>query len=405
MINIADDEKPDPACKEECPDKVEASTAIEEAKAEPQQEPVSEAVQRGIQLIEERKKPWYSYLATKEFWALMAVEQTLSLCITGTNTFTTFLANASANIPAFQSLFHYVVVMVVYTLVFVWRKGWRQYAAVAYADWWRYGVLAFLDVQGNYFTVLAFRYTNMLSVQLIGLWTVVCIVIISATLLRVRYCLAQVVGVLICCGGIGLLLASDHMTGANSSNAAPDRLRGDLFAILGASCYSISNVFEEYMLSLRPTDEVLSFLGVFGTVISGAQVAIFERPLIYAAVWAANPYAIAGWLVGYTACLTVFYSLAPIMLCMGSAAVFNLSLLTANIWGLIIGIRVFGYIIYYFYPIALALVICGLFVYSVAGGPLCNSKKVWQGDNQDGITRPKALNTGRACPKGDNEES
>ena len=30
-------------------------------------------------------------------------------------------------------------------------------------DGWKYIILAFLDVEGNYFTVLAYRYTQVLS--------------------------------------------------------------------------------------------------------------------------------------------------------------------------------------------------------------------------------------------------
>ena len=34
-------------------------------------------------------------------------------------------------------------------------------------------ILAFLDVEGNYFTVLGFRYTTILSAQLINFWAIV----------------------------------------------------------------------------------------------------------------------------------------------------------------------------------------------------------------------------------------
>src|SRR5271154_1282502 len=76
-------------------------------------------------------------------------------------------------------------------------------------------ILSFCDVEGNYFTVLAYRYTTILSAQLINFWAIVLVVIVSFMFLRVRYSPTQTIGILICCAGLGILLASDHITGSN----------------------------------------------------------------------------------------------------------------------------------------------------------------------------------------------
>jgi solute carrier family 35 protein F1/2 len=49
--------------------------------------------------------------------------QILSLCITSTNTFSQILANDNANIPAFQSLFNYVLLVLVWGPILVSRLG------------------------------------------------------------------------------------------------------------------------------------------------------------------------------------------------------------------------------------------------------------------------------------------
>ncbi len=175
-------------------------------------------------------------------------------------------------------------------------------------------------------------------------------------------------------------------------------LRGDLFALLGATLYGVSNVFEEWFVSRRPVYEVLSFLGIFGVCINGVQAAIFDRNSFQGATWDGQ---VAGWLVGYTLCLCLFYSLAPLILRMGSAAVFDVNLLTANFWGVIIGTRVFGYVVHWMYPIAFVLIICGLVVYFLAGSILGDSKKPWLGANQRegvvgvGTAKLKALREAR----------
>jgi len=354
----------------------------------------SDAVKAGLEHLEARNVHWYSYLATLDFWAIIAVGQVLSLCITATNTFSTFLASAGTSIPAFQTIFNYVLLTLIYLPWTLHRTGPRAFFRVALRDGWKYLILSFLDVEGNYFTVLAYRYTNILSAQLLNFWSIVCVVAVSFFVLRVRYRPFQIAGILLCCGGMGLLLASDHLTGANGGPAA-DMVKGDLFGLLGATFYGLSNVFEEWFVSRRPVHEVLAFLGVFGVVINGVQAAIFDRASFAAAVW--TP-AVGGYLAGYTLALTIFYSLVPLMLRMGSAAVFDISLLTANFWGVIIGIRVFGYVIHFLYPIAFVLIILGLVVYFLAGSILGDSKKPWLGDGQTegvagfGTAKLKALN-------------
>ncbi|KAK0730309.1 hypothetical protein B0H67DRAFT_475841 [Lasiosphaeris hirsuta] len=357
----------------------------------------TEAVEAGLRKLEAKEIRWYSYFLTIDFWAIIAIGQVLSLCITGTNTFSTFLAIAGTNIPAFQTIFNYVLLTLVYLPLTLYWHGPRQWLRIAWRDGWKYFILSFLDVEGNYFTVLAYRYTNILSAQLLNFWSIVCVVIISFTLLRVRYKPFQIAGILICCGGMGLLLASDHLTGVNGGQGA-DMVKGDLFGLLGATFYGVSNVFEEWFVSKRPMYEVLSFLGVFGVLINGVQAAIFDRNSFENATWDS---AVAGWLVGYTLAMFVFYSLVPLMLRMGSAAVFDVSLLTANFWGVIIGIHVFGYVIHWMYPIAFIMIILGLVVYFLAGSILGDSKKPWLGDNQAGgvagigTAKLKALNEAR----------
>ena len=357
----------------------------------------SEAVAVGLQKLEARNVHWYSYLLTLDFWALILIGQTLSLCITATNTFSTFLVNEGTSIPAFQTIFVYVLLTLVYLPVALYKTGFKPWLRIVWRQGWKYFILSFLDVEGNYFTVLAYRYTNILSAQLLNFWAIVCVVILSFFLLKVRYRWVQILGILICCGGMGILLASDHITGANGGPGV-DMLKGDLFGLLGATFYGISNVYEEWFVSKRPLYEVLSFLGIFGVCINGVQAGIFDRDAFETATW--NP-KVGGYLTGYTLAMALFYSLVPLILRMGSAAFFDISLLTANFWGVIIGIHVFGYAIHFMYPIAFVLIILGLVVYFLSGGVLGDSKKPWLGDNQEdgvagvGTAKLKALNEAR----------
>lgn len=359
----------------------------------------AEAAGHGLDLLNARPARWYSYLATADFWLVVGIGQVLALCITATNTFTTLLADARFNAPAFQTFFNYAFLALAFNALFLARDGPVAWAHAARRDGWKYLVMAFLDVEGNYFTVLAYQYTNILSAQLLNFWSIVCVVTLSALLLRVRYRLPQLLGIIVCCGGMGILLASDHMLGRNSAGGS-DMLKGDLFGLLGATLYGSSNVLEEWLVSKAPMHHVLAFIGLFGVIINGVQAAIFDRASIAAAQWSGP---IAGWLVGYTLCLSLFYTLAPLILRMGSAAFFDISLLTANFWGVIIGVRVFGLTVHYLYPVAFVCIIVGLVIYFLSGSVLGDSRKPWLGRNQEagvagvGTAKLRAINAARAA--------
>lgn len=238
-----------------------------------------------------------------------------------------------------------------------------------------------MDVEGNYFMVLAYRFTTILSAQLINFWAIVVVVIISLGLLRVRYHFTQYLGILTCCGGMGILLASDHIT-RSDGGASLNALKGDLFALLGATFYGLTNCFEEFLASQRPMYEVIGQLGLWGTLISGAQAAIFDRASIWrSAAWDAQA---GGYVAGYTAVLFLFYSLVPLILRLASAAFFNISLLTSNFWGVVIGVKVFHLRVHWMYPVAFVLIIVGCFVYFAAESVLGEAEKPWLGEHQEG---------------------
>ncbi|KAK4905973.1 hypothetical protein LTR28_000677 [Elasticomyces elasticus] len=70
---------------------------------------------------------------------------------------------------------------------------------------------------------------------------------------------------------------------------------------------------------------------------------------------------------------------------MASAAFFNISLLTGNFWGVVIGVKVFGYHVHWMYPIAFVLIMGGHFVYYGTEGVLGEAKKPWLGKDQEGV--------------------
>ena len=359
-----------------------ASTEIASIKHGEASEVVSEVPSSPVDSIKQ-KPTWLeklAYFKTRDFWIILFFGQVLAICITGTNTLTTLLVIEGTSIPAFQTLFNYVLLNIIYTSYTWHRYGFKKWYRIILKDGWKYIILSFCDVQGNYFTVLAYRYTTILSAQLINFWAIVIVVAISFTFLRVRYHWAQMLGIFVCIGGMGLLLASDHITGSNGGDiSSSNQLKGDLFALAGATFYGVSNVFEEWFVSERPLYEVIGQLGFWGMLINGVQAAIFDRHSFRTATWNGK---VGGYLVGYTLILTFFYSLTPILYRLASAAFFNISLLTGNFWGVIIGIQVFHLHVHWMYPLAFTLIMVGHFVYYLGKGVLGEAQKAWLGDDQ-----------------------
>ncbi|KAF2864769.1 hypothetical protein BDV95DRAFT_673182 [Massariosphaeria phaeospora] len=325
------------------------------------------------------KGKWFQYVRTKQFWVVMLLGQVLAICITSTNTLSSLLAMEGTSIPAFQSFFNYVLLNLIYTSYTIYKYGFKKWGRLILKDGWRFFILAFFDVEGNYFVVLAYRYTTILSAQLINFWAIVVVVLVSFLFLRVRYHYTQYAGILLCVGGMGVLFGSDHLTGSNAFPAA-NEVKGDLFALLGATFYGLSNAFEEFLVSERPLYEVVGQLAFWALFINGTQAGIFDRAQFRAAVWSPK---VGGYLTGYTLILTLFYSLAPVVFRLSSAAFFNISLLTGSFWGVAIGIEVFHLSIHWMYPIAFVLIILGQVLYFARQSMLAEAVKPWLGEGQE----------------------
>ncbi|RAL15304.1 DUF914-domain-containing protein [Aspergillus homomorphus CBS 101889] len=343
-----------------------------------------------------RFRQLFSYMRTRDFWLLILLGQVIALANISSSTFSSLLSNEGTSLPAFQTLWNYVLLNLVYTSITIYKYGFKKWFRMLYTDCWKYFILSFLDVEGNYFMVLAYRYTSLLSAELFSFWTIVVIVIISFIFLRVRYHFTQYLGIFLACSGLGLLIASDHLRGADY--AASNKVKGDLFALLASTIYAFSNLFEEFMVSKRPMYEVIGQMGFWGMLINGVQCAIFDRNSFHGATWNSK---VGGYIAGYTIVLFIFYTLAPILFRISSAAFFNISMLTMNFWGLIIGIQVFHYTVHFLYPIAFVLIVIGLFVYFIKESKLGESAKPWLGENQelgvDGVgTARRAQKTGHA---------
>ncbi|EED12905.1 DUF914 domain membrane protein [Talaromyces stipitatus ATCC 10500] len=336
------------------------------------------------EVTDNKRQGLFAYLRTKDFWTILLLGQTLAILNTSSSTFTSLLEAQGTSIPAFQTFFNYALLNIVFTSFTIYKYGFKHWAQIARSDGWKYILFAFCDVEGNYFIVLAYRYTTILSAQLINFWAIVVVVILSFLTLHVRYHTMQILGISICIGGMGILLASDRITGSTSEGEALDPVKGDLFALLAATFYGFSNVVEEYFVSKRPVYEVIGQLSFWATIINGIQAFTLDRSSFETATWN-RPVLL--YLLGYTICLASFYTTAPLIYRLASAAFMNISMLTGNFWGVLIGVFVLKLQIHWLYPLAFVMILLGQFVYYLGpprrDGSLGEARKPWLGRNQE----------------------
>lgn len=79
----------------------------------------------------------FTFFRTKDFWLILLLGQVLALCITGTNTLTTLLVVEGTSIPAFQTLFNYVLLCFIYTPWTIYKYGFKKYARMLWKDGWK----------------------------------------------------------------------------------------------------------------------------------------------------------------------------------------------------------------------------------------------------------------------------
>jgi len=313
-----------------------------------------------------RKSCWarFTSLWTRRFVLSLLAGQVVSLCITCTNVTTTELVNRNWALPTTQTFFLYFSLFATYTPYTIYQYGLKGWAKMVFRDGWRYFILASCDVEGNFLVVKAYEYTTLLSCMLLDAWAIPVCFFFAWVWMRPKYKVSQVVGILICVGGLGMLVASDHLT--DKDYPAVDKVKGDIFMIVGATLYGFTNATEEFFVRRSPLYEVVGQLGMWGTLINGIQAASLEHGRMKTANWDGP---VIGILFAYTAAMYILYTVSPLLYRMASSVYYNLSLLSSDFFGLLFGLFLYHYSPYWLYFVAFGVVILGLVVYFWSSTP------------------------------------
>ncbi|CAM0955298.1 unnamed protein product [Alopecurus aequalis] len=297
-------------------------------------------------------------IKTKEAWSLLLVlflGQLVAFSMAAASFASSLVANLGVDAPLTQSFFAYLLLALVYVPILLHR---RQKLRI---PWYWYLAIAFVDVQGNYLVVKAYQYSSITSVTLLDCWTVVWVIILTWYALGTRYSFWQFLGAGTCVAGLGLVLLSDAKS-PDEQDPSKIPLLGDTLVILGTVCFAFSNVGEEYCVKKNDRVELVAMLGLFGLLVSTIQIFIFERNTVQAVAWSPTMISL---FAGFAVALFVFYTITPLVLKMSGSTLFNLSLLTSDMWAVAIRVLFYQEQINWLYYLAFTVVAIGLIIYSL----------------------------------------
>lgn len=278
--------------------------------------------------------------------------QLVSIFVTMASFCSSYLADVGVDAPLTQSFFTYLSLTLVFGGIMLFRRKRLL------LPWYYYLLIGFADVQGNYLVNKAYQYSSITSVTLLDCWTIPWVIILTWIFLGTRYSIWQFLGAAICVLGLGLVFLSDAVDGS-SGGSKP--LLGDILVVVGTIFYGTSNVSEEFCVKEKDLVELMAMLGVFGLLVSVIEIMILERQSLESIELSTE---IVLGFAGYALSTFLFYVGIPFVLKFSGAALFNLSLLTSDMWSVLIRIFFYEQQVDWLYYLSFSSVLIGLLIYS-----------------------------------------
>ncbi len=256
-----------------------------------------------------------------------------------------------------------------------------------------YFIMAVLDLEGNYFTFLAFRYTTLTSVSLLDALAIPSAMVFSRFMLRRRYGISHFIGALICISGIVVNVYADSKDIADDNgnnidqddayieNEFPNQIRGDFYAILGAIIYGLNDVLTERAVKhIGGVREYQIMIGLLGTFVAIVQGIVFDRGAVQdffkrdddvCSSSKAFSILIASGIFGVASYVGISNFLVE-----SEAAFLNLSLLTGDLWAVVFSIFVQSILPSSMFWLALVLIVVGVFIYELSDSPIIDDADI-----------------------------
>jgi len=206
--------------------------------------------------------------------------------------------------------------------------------------------------------------------MLLDCFTIPCAMILSYVFLNCRYTWKHLAGIVICLSGLTCIVLNDYLSfngNDDNNNTGENPLMGDILCLIGAALYASSNVLQERLVKFSNRHEYIGNLGLFGAIIAAIQFIIVDLSSMRKATYSLR---IIFSMFGFIGCLFMMYINTSAFLQSSDTIVFNLSLLTSDVYAVIFTYFFEGYLVSWLYFLSFVLVMAGLFVYHSEKPPL-----------------------------------
>ena len=262
----------------------------------------------------------------------------------------------------------------------------KKEASRLHCPWYFYALIAFLDVQANYFVILSFRHTAVINSTILTSLSVISVMVTSKLILRRCFKTSHIVGAFLCVFGASCIVSLDFKlpTSTNLSSETAilsgSKLVGDAFAISAALLFGLNDTLAEYTIQNSTRDEYLAMMGFFGFIFSFCESLIFEHeqlsefmallsdPSLRSRSSAQDQdefdlAAILSLWAFYIFTFYLFYSSASRFLTIADATLLSLSLQTSNVWTMMFSIFVQHVALDPFFFFGAAIIMLGVWLY------------------------------------------
>jgi len=202
--------------------------------------------------------------------------------------------------------------------------------------------------------------------MLLDCFTIPCAMMLSYFFLGCRYRWKHGIGTILCLCGLICIITNDIVNAGDDDNQS-NALTGDILCLCGAVLYACSNVMQETLVKFHDREEYLGFMGGFGIIVSFFQFMIVDFIHVENTHFTAE---IIGATIGFIGCLFLMYFSTSSYLQESDAILFNLSLLTSDVYAVIFTYFFYGYLVNWLYFLAFGLVIIGLCIYHSEKPPI-----------------------------------
>ena len=242
------------------------------------------------------------------------------VCIAGTNC-TLLVNNFGQTIPLFM-------LAISYFLILIFNVWWWPASDVS---WWKYMLIAFCGLAGDWTAILAYNTTSLASAMLLVSTAIFWVAPLSFFAFGRKINWKQFLAILLAAGGISLVIVADGTEGS--------KWIGNVLALVSGVCYAVSTVTQEKVVNDNSVRLYLFRFSVCAFPLAAILSGSLEWKIIYNYDWNWKSILLV---LGYSVLLSLFYSVVPLILQYSNATIMNLSTLTSNFYSLAISIFFFG---------------------------------------------------------------